>query len=108
MSDKPTAARDAYGHLAPKFAQVTDEVLFGDIWRDADLSPRDRSVVTVSSLISLYRINELPYHVKIALDNGVTKKEIIAMITHLAFYSGWPTAASAMTIANKVFEEAGV
>jgi 4-carboxymuconolactone decarboxylase len=108
MSDKPTAARDAYGHLAPKFAQVTDEVLFGDIWRDADLSPRDRSVVTVSSLISLYRINELPYHVKIALDNGVTKKEIIAMITHLAFYSGWPTAASAMTIANKVFDEAGV
>jgi 4-carboxymuconolactone decarboxylase len=108
MSDKPTAARDAYGHLAPKFAQVTDEVLFGDIWRDADLSPRDRSVVTVSSLISLYRINELPYHVKIALDNGVTKKEIIAMITNLAFYSGWPTAASAMTIANKVFAEAGV
>jgi len=108
MSDKPTAARDAYGHLAPKFAQVTDEVLFGDIWRDADLSPRDRSVVTVSSLISLYRINELPYHVKIALDNGVTKKEIIAMITHLAFYSGWPTAASAMTIAKKVFDEAGV
>ena len=108
MSDKPTAARDAYGHLAPKFAQVTDEVLFGDIWRDADLSPRDRSVVTVSSLISLYRINELPYHVKIALNNGVTKKEIIAMITHLAFYSGWPTAASAMTIANKVFDEAGV
>ncbi len=108
MSDKPTAARQAYGHLAPKFAEVTDEVLFGDIWRDADLSPRDRSVVTVSSLISLYRINELPYHVKIALDNGVTKKEIIAMITHLAFYSGWPTAASAMTIANKVFEEAGV
>lgn len=108
MSDKPTAARDAYGHLAPKFAQVTDEVLFGDIWRDADLSPRDRSVVTVSSLISLYRINELPYHIKIALNNGVTKKEIIAMITHLAFYSGWPTAASAMTIANKVFDEAGV
>jgi len=108
MSDKPTAARDAYGHLAPKFAEVTDEVLFGDIWRDEDLSPRDRSVVTVSSLISLYRINELPYHVKIALDNGVTKKEIIAMITHLAFYSGWPTAASAMTIANKIFDEAGV
>jgi 4-carboxymuconolactone decarboxylase len=108
MSDKPTAARNAYGHLAPKFAEITDEVLFGDIWRDAELSPRDRSVVTVSSLISLYRINELPYHVKIALDNGVTKREIIAMITHLAFYSGWPTAASAMTIANKVFEEAGV
>lgn len=108
MSDKPTAARQAYGHLAPKFAEVTDEVLFGDIWRDADLSPRDRSVVTVSSLISLYRINELPYHVKIALDNGVTKQEIIAMITHLAFYSGWPTAASAMTIANKVFTEQGI
>ncbi|RYD93166.1 MAG: carboxymuconolactone decarboxylase family protein, partial [Sphingomonadales bacterium] len=64
MSDKPTAARNAYGHLAPKFAEVTDEVLFGDIWRQPGLSPRDRSVVTVSSLISLYRINELPYHVK--------------------------------------------
>ena len=108
MSDTPTAARDAYGHLAPKFAEVTDTVLFGDIWKQPGLSPRDRSVVTVSSLISLYRINELPYHVKIALDNGVTKEEIIEIITHLAFYSGWPTAASALTIANKIFADAGV
>ena len=108
MTDKPTAARDAYGHVAPKFAGITDEVLFGDVWRGPELSPRDRSVITVSSLISLYRINELPYHVKIALDNGVTKEEIIAMITHLAFYSGWPTAATALAIANKVFAENGL
>ena len=103
MPDKPTAARDAYGHLAPKFAEVTDEVLFGDIWKQPDLSPRDRSVVTVSSLISLYRINELPAHLRLAQQNGVSRDELVELITHLAFYAGWPKAMSAMAVAKQVF-----
>ena len=105
MTDKPTAARQAYGHIAPKFAEITDEVLFGDVWERPGLSKRDRSMITVTTLIALCRLNELPFHMKRALDNGVTRDELVEMITHLAFYSGWPTAASAVAIADKVFAE---
>jgi 4-carboxymuconolactone decarboxylase len=82
-------------------------VLFGDVWENSALSPRDRSLVTITSLISLYRINEMPFHLKRALDNGVTREEIIETITHLAFYTGWPPAMSALQIARKAFEHAG-
>lgn len=105
--DMPTGARDAFGHIAPKLAEVTDEVLFGDIWRRPGLSPRDRSLITVTSLISLYRVNELPFHMKKALENGVTREELIETITHLAFYAGWPPANTATAIAGKLFEELG-
>lgn len=105
MSEKPTAAREAFGHIAPKLAEITDEVLFGDVWERPGLSKRDRSLITVTTLIALCRLNELPFHMKRALDNGVTKDEIIEMITHLAFYSGWPTANSAVGIADQVFSE---
>jgi 4-carboxymuconolactone decarboxylase len=105
MSDKPTAARQAFGHVAPKFAEITDEVLFGDVWMRPGLSPRDRSLITITSLIALYRTNELPYHLKRALQNGVTREEIIETITHLAFYAGWPPANTAVAIAEKVFVE---
>lgn len=108
MTDKPTGARQAFGHVAPKLAEVTDEVLFGDVWRRPGLSPRDRSLITVASLISLYRINELPFHMKTALNNGVTKDELVEMITHLAFYAGWPPANTAVSIADKVFAEVGI
>jgi 4-carboxymuconolactone decarboxylase len=74
-----------------------------DVWKRPELSPRDRSLITVSALVALYRTNELPFHLKRALDNGVTREELIELITHLAFYSGWPTAASAVTIARQVF-----
>src|SRR6201994_1264772 len=107
MTDKPTGARQAFGHIAPKLAEVTDEVLFGDVWRRPGLSPRDRSLITVASLISLYRVNELPFHLKKALENGVTRDEIAEMITHLAFYAGWPCASTAVAIARRVFEESG-
>jgi alkylhydroperoxidase/carboxymuconolactone decarboxylase family protein YurZ len=70
------------------------------------LSPRDRSLVTITSLISLYRVNELPFHLKRALENGVTRDEVIGAITHLAFYAGWPPAMTALQIARKVFEGA--
>ena len=106
-SQAPTAARASFGDIAPALATYTDEVLFGDVWERAGLSPRDRSLVTITSLIALYPINELPFHLKRALDSGVTREEIVETITHLAFYSGWPTANTALPIARRVFEEAG-
>jgi len=105
MADEPTNARQSFGDIAPHLAEITDKVLFGDVWENQALSARDRSLVTITSLISLYRINELPFHLKKALDNGITKDEIIATMTHLAFYSSWPTAMSALQIARKVFED---
>jgi 4-carboxymuconolactone decarboxylase len=108
MTTEPTNARKSFGDIAPHLAEITDKVLFGDVWENPALSPRDRSLVTITSLISLYRINELPFHLKKALENGVTKDEIVATITQLAFYAGWPPAMTALPIARKVFEEAGV
>jgi len=103
-TDEPTAARNAFGDLAPALADYTDKVLFGDAWKRPGLSPRDRSLITVTSLVALYRTNELPFHIGKALDNGVTRDELIELITHLAFYSGWPTAMTALPIARQVFE----
>jgi 4-carboxymuconolactone decarboxylase len=105
MADEPTAARESFGDIAPTLAEYTDKILFGDVWRRPGLSPRDRSMITVASLVSLYRTNELPFHAKRALENGVTRDEIIELITHLAFYCGWPPAMTALTIARRVFDE---
>jgi len=102
----PDNARKSFGDIAPALAQYTDDVLFGDVWERPNLNSRDRSIVTVACLIALYRTNELPFHLKKALQNGVTREEIIEMITHLAFYSGWPTANTALSIARRVFDEA--
>ncbi|MEW9570366.1 carboxymuconolactone decarboxylase family protein [Rhodanobacter sp. Si-c] len=107
MKEVPTNARKSFGDIAPHLAEVTDKVLFGDVWEQAALSPRDRSLVTITSLVSLYRVNEMPFHFKKALENGVTREEIIGTITHLAFYAGWPPAMTALQIARKVFDEAG-
>lgn len=108
MANTISAARNAFGDIAPTLADITDQVLFGDVWERPGLSPRDRSLITVASLIALYRTNELPFHLKKALDNGLSRDELIEAITHLAFYSGWPTAMSALPIARQVFEKAGV
>ena len=105
MADEPTNARKSFGELAPHLAEITDKILFGDVWENPALTPRDRSLVTITSLISLYRTNELPFHIKRASENGVTKDEIIGTITHLAFYAGWPPAMTALQIAKKVFAE---
>src|SRR6266700_28404 len=94
--------------FVPKLMELNEKVLFGDIWERPGLSPRDRSLITVASLVALYRINELPFHLRKALDNGVSRDELIELITHLAFYSGWPTANTALPIAERVFQEAGV
>ena len=80
-------------------------VLFGEVWEDKTLSPRDRSLITITSLISLYRTNELPFHLKKAMENGLSKDEIIAIVTHLAFYAGWPAAMTGLQIARKAFDE---
>ncbi|MBA3880623.1 MAG: carboxymuconolactone decarboxylase family protein [Sphingobium sp.] len=106
MSDddnKPMRA--PWGDIAPKLTAISDTVLFDDVWRRPGLSPRDRSLATVASLISLYRCNELSFHLKKALENGVAREEIIETVTHLAFYSGWPTASSALAIIRDVFNE---
>ena len=84
-------ARDARD-IAPHLAEITDKVLFGDVWENPALKPRDRSLVTITCLIAMYRINEMPFHIKKALENGVTKEEIIEAVTQIAFYAGWPPA----------------
>lgn len=96
MSTAQNYGQQALGRDAPKLAELTDEVLFGDMWERTELSKRDRSMVTVAALVAMYRLEQLPFHLNRALDNGVTKVELVEIITHLAFYSGWPTAASAI------------
>ncbi len=106
MADVKTPMRAPWGDIAPHLTEISNNVLFDDVWRRPGLSPRDRSLVTVASLVALYRGNELKFHLGKALDNGVTRDEIIEMITHLAFYSGWPTASTALGVAREVFAAA--
>ena len=105
MTDQPARTRSPFGDIAPALAEIMDDVLFGNVWERPGLSPRDRSLVTVASLISLYRTNELPFHLKRALENGVTRDELAEVVTHLAFYSGWPTASTAIGILRAIFAE---
>jgi 4-carboxymuconolactone decarboxylase len=94
-----------FADVAPALDELTQGVLFGDVWERPALSKRDRSLITVATLVAGYRTNELPFHLKLALQNGVTKEELIELITHLAFYAGWPPASSAVAIARQVFSE---
>src|SRR5215813_2003639 len=102
QSTHPTT-RDLLADVAPKLLELTDQVLFGDVWERPGLAKRDRSLITVAALVALNRVEQLPFHLARALENGVTKTELVEAITHLAFYSGWPTAVSAATIARDVF-----
>ena len=102
---KPSA-RGLLGDFAPKLSELTQQVLFGDIWERPGLSKRDRSLITVAALVALNRTEQLRFHLTRALENGVTKDELIEMITHLALYSGWPTAMSAILLAKEMFEPA--
>src|SRR5690242_21823646 len=108
MSDQPTPQRNPYSDIAPALGDYTDNVLFGEVWERPGLSKRDRSLITVATLVAGYRTNELPFHLKRALENGVTRDELVEVITHLAFYAGWPAASTAVTIARQVFKETGV
>ena len=102
MTKKPSAVQKIIGDFAPKLVELTDNVLFGDVWERPGLSKRDRSLVTVSALIALNRPEQLRFHVERALENGVTKDELVEVVTHLAFYSGWPSAMSAITITKEI------
>ena len=103
---KVTAGRDNLGDFAPKFAELNDDVLFGDVWsREEQLSPRDRSMITVTALMSMGILDQsLKHHLMRAKENGVTKDEIAEVITHLAFYVGWPKAWATFYMAKEVFE----
>lgn len=105
--EKQTAGKDALGSFAPKFAQLNDDVLFGEVWsRENALSLRDRSVVTISALVSSgITDSSLSYHLAAAKKNGVTKTEIAEILTHLAFYAGWPKAWAAFRLAKEVWTE---
>ena len=99
-----TTPRTAMQEVAPKLAKITAATLFGDVWERPGLSKRDRSLITVATLIALYRTGQLPGHINRALDNGVTKEEIGELVTHIAFYAGVPTAAQAAGIIKEVFD----
>jgi 4-carboxymuconolactone decarboxylase len=101
-----TSARDEVRGVAPKLIEMSEKVLYGDVWERPGLSKRDRSLITVAALIAMYRGDQLTGHIERALANGVTREEIGEVITHMAFYSGWPTAMTAGRIAKKVFEGA--
>ncbi|MGA8273328.1 MAG: carboxymuconolactone decarboxylase family protein [Candidatus Sulfotelmatobacter sp.] len=106
MAKKSNAAEKLIGDFAPKLVELTDRVLFDDIWERKELSPRDRSLVTVAALIALNRPDQLRFHLGKALENGVNQQELIETITHLAFYSGWPNAMSAIMVAKELFSKA--
>lgn len=104
-TQQQSRAQQLYGDIAPKMAELTDEVLYGDIWERPELSKRDRSLATVSALVAMNRPDQLRSHLAIAKRNGVTEAELIETITHLAFYSGWPNAVSAIAVAKEVFKK---
>ena len=93
------------GDIAPKLAELTDDVLYADVWERPQLSQRDRSLVTVTALIALNRPDQLRSHLVRAKANGLTQEQLVETITHMAFYSGWPSAVSAVAIAKEVFAE---
>jgi 4-carboxymuconolactone decarboxylase len=100
-----TTARDEVRQVAPKLIELSEKVLFGDVWERPGLSKRDRSLITVAALIAMYRVDQLPGHLKRALSNGVTREEMGEIITHLAFYAGWPAAMTGGRIAKKIFDQ---
>ena len=104
-SDNLTPAQRAIGDFAPKLVSLTDEVLFGDVWEREELSKRDRSLITVAALVAGGNTEQLTNHLVRAKDNGLTETELKEVIIHLAFYTGWPRAMSAITIAKQVFTD---
>lgn len=105
QTPEPSGAQKLIGDFAPKLVSLTDDVLFGDIWRRSELAPRDRSLITVAALITNGSTDQLRAHLGIAKTNGLTETELKEVIIHLAFYAGWPRAMSAITIAKDVFTD---
>src|SRR3974390_1316814 len=102
---QPASARDQVRDIVPALVDLTDRVLFGEVWERPGLSKRDRSLATVAALVALNRPDQLRHHLARALENGVKKEELIEAITHLAFYSGWPNAMTAVLLAKELFEK---
>ena len=106
MKIKQTAGRDALGDFAPKFAEINDDVLFGEVWSDDILSPKTRSMLTVTTLVAKGMIDSsFEYHLRSAKENGVTKDEMAGILTHVAFYAGWPNAWAAFRKALEVYSD---
>jgi 4-carboxymuconolactone decarboxylase len=105
MSRETSAADKMIGDFAPKLVELTDRVLFGDVWERPELSKRDRSLATVAALVAMNRPDQLRFHLKRAVEHGLSKQELIEVITHLAFYSGWPNAMSAIMIAKETLSK---
>jgi len=104
---EPSGAQKAYGDFAPALVGFTDDVLFGQVWKRTELSPKERSLVTVAALVAGGNPEQLEFHLGFARDNGATEEELIEAITHLAFYAGWPKAMSAMAVAKRIFRTGG-
>lgn len=106
MAKKQTAGRDFLGKLAPKFAEINDDILFGEVWsREKQLSPRDRSMVTIAALFSAGLYPQLKTHIALGKEHGITKEEVVEIITQLAFYCGWPKAWSTFPMISEVYGE---
>ncbi|ELP63742.1 carboxymuconolactone decarboxylase family protein [Streptomyces turgidiscabies] len=106
MAGEQTAAQKLLGDFAPELVRLTDDVLFGEVWASEGLSQRDRSLITVGTLVALHRADQLAFHLPKALENGVTKDELVEAVTHIAFYAGWPNAMSAITQLKNIVEGA--
>lgn len=99
-----SSVREAYADIAPAFVRYTEDVLFGDVWRSERLSLRERSLITVAALVAGGMTDQLPYHLRLAMENGLAPEELAAAITQLAFYAGWPRAASSLSVLKRVAE----
>ena len=97
-------AKSPLAEFAPKLVEITEKVLFGDVWERPQLSKRDRSLITCAALVALGKTEQMNFHFPRAIENGVTEEELVELITHLAFYAGWPSAMSAATKAKDLFK----
>lgn len=104
MAEKQTAGRDNLGQLAPEFAHLNDDVLFGEVWaREDKLSARDRSLITIAALFSAGLYPQLKAHIALGKQHGITKEELVEVFTQLAFYCGWPKAWSAFPMIEEIY-----
>lgn len=106
MAEEQSRAQQLLSDIAPKLAELTDEVLFGDVWTRPGLSPRDRSLVTVAALVALNRPDQLRSHLRLGVQNGLTEEELVEAVTQLAFYAGWPAGVGAVGILREVTRSA--
>jgi 4-carboxymuconolactone decarboxylase len=108
MAQPASPARERVRATVPKMIDIADKVIYGDIWERPNLSKRDRSLMVISALVASYRPEQLKGHIGRGLDNGLTRDEIAEIITHLAFYSGWPSSMTAANVLKEVLEERGM